>query len=82
MTSTKANAAELINILQNIMPAYPKDYWQLDTQLFGALPEFDSMAIVMLIGEIEGNFDIDLDDDDITEDNFATVGSVVSLIEG
>ena len=71
----------LISICSQIMPSYADDFWQPDTELFGAIPEFDSMSIVMLIGEIEEQFDIELDDDDITAENFATITSILSLID-
>lgn len=67
-------------ILSAIMPTYNLSHWQLSTGLYGVLPEFDSMAIVTLIGEIEDTFDIELDDDDVTAENFETVGSVIQLI--
>ncbi len=71
---------QLQSIFSSIMPTYGKNYWLEHTELFGALPEFDSMAIVSLIGEIEDCFDLDLDDDVITAENFATVGTVVDLV--
>jgi acyl carrier protein len=33
-----------------------------------------------LIGEIEESFDIDLDDDDISAENFASVASLTELV--
>ena len=67
-------------ILSRIMPSYPKEYWCAESQLFGELPEFDSMAIINLIGELEDCFDIELDDEDVTADNFETVASIVNLL--
>jgi acyl carrier protein len=63
------------------MPAYPADFWQHDTELFGALPEFDSMTIVTLIGELEDAFDIVFDDEDINAENFETITSLMLLID-
>ena len=71
---------QLQRIFSSIMPSYTQDYWREDTELFGALPEFDSMAIVTLIGELEECFDIEFDDDDITAENFETVGAVTKLL--
>ena len=51
------------------------------TPLIGALPEFDSMAVVALIGALEDHFGIAVDDDDIDGDTFATVGSLVDFIQ-
>jgi len=82
MTDSKQKKTQqkLINILNVIMPSYPNDFWHENVELFGALPEFDSMTIVTLIGELEDKFDIDIDDDDITEENFLTVGSIVNFL--
>jgi acyl carrier protein len=78
---TLAHTTEkLIQILIGIIPNYEDDFWHEDTELFGAIAEFDSMALVTLIGEIEEHFDITLDDDDISADNFASIASLTELI--
>ena len=51
------------------------------TELLGALPEFDSMAVVGLITAMEETFDIAVNDDDLDAELFATVGSVLAYIE-
>lgn len=71
---------QLSQILSQMMPSYPADYWQESTELFGAIPEFDSMSIVTLISEIEENFDLLMDDEDIDAENFATIDSLALLI--
>jgi acyl carrier protein len=73
-------SAQLIKQLIAIIPSYDDNFWHIDTELFGAIAEFDSMALVSLIGEIEEYFDITLDDDDISADNFASVASLTQLI--
>lgn len=40
----------------------------------------DSLSIVQLIGEIEDTFDIELDDEDMTIENFATVVAIETLV--
>ncbi len=72
--------AQLITILMAIIPGYDDNFWTEDSELFGAVAEFDSMAIVTLIGEIEDQFNIELDDDDISAENFATVNSLTELV--
>lgn len=52
-----------------------------DTALLGAIPELDSMAVVTLITTLEDRFGIAIDDDEIDGSTFATVGSLVDLIE-
>lgn len=52
-----------------------------NTELLGALPEFDSMAVVGLITAMEDTFGIAVNDDDLDAELFETVGSVLSYIE-
>ena len=51
-----------------------------DTHLIGAIPEFDSMAVVSLITALEEHFGILIDDDDIDGDTFATVGALADFV--
>lgn len=50
-----------------------------DTELFGALPELDSMAVAGLLTEMEDRLDIMIDDDDVDGELFATFGNLVSF---
>jgi acyl carrier protein len=52
-----------------------------NTHLVGALPEFDSMAVVALITALEEQFGLVIDDDDIDGQTFATVGSLVDFVQ-
>ena len=78
--NTQQTSAQLITLLMAIIPSYEDDFWHAETELFGAIAEFDSMALVTLIGEIEEHFDIILDDDDISAENFASVASLTELV--
>ncbi len=71
---------QLIGLLKAIIPSYDDDFWQAETELFGAIAEFDSMALVTLIAEMENNFDISFDDDDINAEHFASVASLTALV--
>ena len=51
-----------------------------DTPLLGAIPELDSMAVVSLITSLEEQLGLQVDDDDIDGDTFATVGSLVRFV--
>lgn len=51
------------------------------TPLFGSIPEFDSMAVVTVITGLEEQFDIAVEDDDITAEVFETVGSLTRFVE-
>jgi acyl carrier protein len=50
------------------------------TPLLGAVPEFDSMAVVSLVGALEEQLGISIDDDDISGATFASVGSLVDFV--
>jgi acyl carrier protein len=50
-----------------------------DTELFGALPELDSMAVAGLLTEMEDRLDIMVDDDDVDGELFATFGNLVAF---
>jgi acyl carrier protein len=51
-----------------------------DTHLLGALPEFDSMAVVSVITALEERFGFYVDDDEIDAAVFETVGSLVDFV--
>ncbi|MCG5527997.1 acyl carrier protein [Halorhodospira sp. 9621] len=52
-----------------------------DTPLLGALPELDSMAVVLVIDALQRELEIEFEETDITAEAFATVGSLVALVE-
>lgn len=51
-----------------------------ETELLGALPELDSMAVATLVTTIEEQFGFAVHDDEISGDTFATVGSLTAFI--
>lgn len=51
------------------------------TPLLGALPEFDSMAVVSVITSLEDGLGIFVEDDEISAETFETVGTLVAFIE-
>jgi len=52
-----------------------------DTMLFGALPEFDSMAVASLLTGIEERLGVLIEDDDVEAEDFATFGRLLSFAE-
>ncbi|GGD75193.1 acyl carrier protein [Lacimicrobium alkaliphilum] len=67
----------LIEVLQ--MPADTE--FESDTPLLGAIPEFDSMAVVSVLTAVEENLGIVVDDDEISAETFETFGSLCSFVE-
>jgi acyl carrier protein len=51
-----------------------------DTQLLGAIPELDSMAVVSIITGLEERFGVVVDDDEIDGATFATVGTLSDFV--
>ena len=52
-----------------------------ETELFGALPEFDSMAVATLLTEMEERLGILIEDEDVEAEDLMTFGRLVSLAE-
>lgn len=52
------------------------------TPLLGAIPELDSMAVVAMITTLEERFGFLIEDDEIDGATFATLGSLVSFVQG
>ena len=51
-----------------------------DTALLGGIPEFDSMTVVAVITAIEEQFDVVVEDDEITAETFETIGSLAEFV--
>jgi acyl carrier protein len=50
--------------------------------LLGAVPEFDSMAVVALLTTLEERFGFTVDDDEVDGNTFATLGSLTAFVRG
>ena len=72
---------EVLRILDDVLSLGGRaSRFEAATPLLGAIPELDSMAVVTLITTIEDRFGIVVDDDEISGDTFATVGSVTEFV--
>ena len=54
--------------------------WNRETPLLGHIPELDSMAVVSVITGIEEEFDIVIEDDEISADIFESLGSLTDFV--
>jgi acyl carrier protein len=52
------------------------------TPLLGSIPELDSMAVVNVITAMEDRFGISVEDDEISADTFATLGTLIGFVQG
>lgn len=70
------------HILRDALQLGPKaDRLTESSALLGSIPELDSMAVVTVVTMIEDQFGFTVDDDEISADTFATVGSLARFIE-
>ncbi len=51
-----------------------------ETALFGALPEFDSLAVATLLTGLEERLAILIEDDDVDAEDFASFGTLVAFV--
>jgi acyl carrier protein len=51
------------------------------TELLGSLAELDSMAVVQVLEALEEHFGIEVSDDEVSADTFATLGGLADFIE-
>ena len=52
-----------------------------ETELFGALPEIDSMAVATLLTEMEERLGILIEDEDVEAEDLMSFGRLTSLAE-
>jgi len=50
------------------------------TELFGSLPELDSMAVATLLTGIEERFGVMIEDDDVEAEDFASFGTLLAFV--
>lgn len=75
------NTAALVkDILIDVLQLSSDDEFDEDTALLGAIPEFDSMAVVTVLTSIEETFGIEVDDDEISADVFETFGTLCGFV--
>lgn len=51
-----------------------------NSALLGAIPEFDSMAVVSVLTTIEDQYDIFVEDDEISAETFETLGALHQFV--
>ena len=56
--------------------------FEASTPLMGAIPQLDSMTVATLLNTLEEQFGFTIEDDEINGATFATVGSLVSFVQG
>lgn len=74
---------EVRNILGDVLSLGADAKSQLNEQssLLGSIPELDSMAVVNLITALEEQFDLVIEDDEISASTFETLGTLSAFVE-
>jgi len=55
--------------------------FEAGTPLLGHLPELDSMAVVTLLTSLEERFGILVEDDEVSAETFATLGTLAEFVD-
>jgi len=71
---------EVLNILADGLQI-DKEMLSQDTLLLGAIPEFDSMAVVTVLESLEDNLGIIVEDDEINAEIFESVQTLVEFVQ-
>ena len=78
-----SNQQAIIEILDQTLSLKGRaGQFDADTPLLGALPELDSMAVLNLITAMEERLGFVIHDDEIDGETFATLGSLVTFVNG
>lgn len=71
---------EIKLILKESLQLVEVDTWEIDTQILGTIPEFDSMAIMTVLTQIEDQYGIVIDDDELNAEVFETLGGIIEFV--
>ena len=81
-TGTDAADAALRGLLCDVLglPGSRVARFNGGTPLFGALPEFDSMAVATLLTEMEERLGFLIEDDEVEAEDFMTFGRLLHFV--
>ena len=51
------------------------------TELLGAIPELDSMAVLAVLTQIQDDFGVPIEDDEVSADIFQTFGDLCRFVQ-
>ena len=77
-----SDVTEIVEILRSTLQLGSRaDAFTADTALLGHVPEVDSMAVVAILTAIEDQYGITIDDDEMSAEVFASVGSLGRFLD-
>ena len=72
---------DIREILRDTLQLGPRaDRLTESSALLGAIPEFDSMAVVTVLTMVEDQFGITIEDDEVSAEIFETVGTLAGFV--
>lgn len=73
---------ELIDVLENVLrgAAGGGEPITMDTPLMGSMPEFDSMAVVSILTQLEDDYDIVVEDDELDGSVFESTRTLYEFL--
>lgn len=77
---TPQQLSQLQAVMQNLLPSQVVKGWDSSTPLLGAIAEFDSMLLANLLGALESQFAVELDDADLSIEYFESWGSLQGFV--
>ena len=83
MTTTTTTLTDVRDVLVDTLGIQDRAA-QLDasTELFGSLPELDSLAVLELVSALEDRFGMVVEDSDFSGEVFETLGSLAAFVDG
>ena len=85
--TTSPTRADLVPGISNLLAdvlgldQQRRDELTADTELFGALPELDSLSVLELATTLESTYGVTIEDEDFTSEVFGSIGSLADFIE-
>lgn len=74
-------AALVTEILINVLQLPQDTAFTPESPLLGAIPEFDSMAVVSVLTALEENLGCAVEDDEISAQTFETFGHLCEFVQ-
>lgn len=71
---------QLTELLSNILSRPATDF-NADTRLLGEMPDFDSMALMLLLTEVSQSFSLDVQDAGFDTETFYSVATLTDFIK-
>lgn len=82
MTSENATLVQVKTVLVSVLGIEDRaGSIDATTELFGGIPELDSLAVLELVTTLEERFDIVVEDDEFSGEIFETLGSLAEFVE-